>query len=314
MKTKKWLSATVVSSFLIGSVLTGCSSGEESGNESSDGQTVVEMSGWGASPEEQELLEETLDSFEEEHPDIDVKFQTISDQYMDVMKTRLIGGEAADVFYLDASEAPGLMSKEVLEPLDEYVTDDFDVDDFEKPLVDAFKQGGKTYGFPKDFSTLALFYNKKAFEEAGLTEPPKTMDEIREYAKKLTVDEDGDGKPEQYGLGLAKELARQFYKLDSYGANLVDKDGNAAFASKEAIEALQPVVDQYRKDKTSALPSDVGAGWGGEMFGQGEAAMVVEGNWAVPFLENNFPDLSLERQKFRRLMAKRPLRRSQLRM
>ena len=291
MKTKKWLSATVLSSFLIGSVLTGCSSGEESGSKDSGDKTVVEMSGWGASPEEQNLLEETLASFEEAHPDIDVEFQTISDQYMDVMKTRLIGGEAADVFYLDASEAPGLMSKGVLEPLDDYVTEDFDLDDFEKPLVDAFKQDGKTYGFPKDFSTLALFYNKKAFEEAGLNGPPKTMDELREYAKKLTVDEDGDGKPEQYGLGLAKELARQFYKLDSYGAKLVDKDGNAAFASKEAIEALQPVVDQYRKDKTSALPSDVGAGWGGEMFGQGEAAMVIEGNWAVPFLENNFPDL-----------------------
>lgn len=288
----KWLSTIAVSSVLAGSILTGCSGGDESSNSGDSGEkTIVKMSGWGASPEEQALLEETLKTFEEKHPKIDVEFQTISDQYMDVIKTRLIGGEAADVFYLDASEAPALMSKGVLEPLDDYVTEEFDVADFEQPLLEAFKQDGTTYGFPKDFSTLALFYNKKAFEEAGLSGPPKTMEELREYAEKLTVDEDGDGTPDQYGLGLSKELARQFYKMNAHGAKLVDDKGNAAFASKEAIDALQPVVDQYRKDKTSALPSDVGAGWGGEMLGQEKAAMVIEGNWAIPFLENNFSEL-----------------------
>ena len=245
----------------------------------------------GASPEEQELLEETIAAFEESHPNIDVTFETISDQYMDVIKTRLIGGEAADVFYLDASEAPALMSKGVLEPLDNYVTDEFDVNDFEQPLLDAFKQDGTIYGFPKDFSTLALFYNKKAFEEAGLSGPPKTWDELIEYSEKLTVDKDGDGKIDQYGVGFAKELARHFYKLKAYDGQLVDEDGKAAFASEEAIKALQPIIDQYREDKTATIASDVGAGWGGEMFGQEKAAMVIEGNWAIPFLENNYQDL-----------------------
>jgi multiple sugar transport system substrate-binding protein len=266
--------------------------GEKETADTNNEETVtVTLSGWGASPEEQDLLQETLAAFEDVHPNIKVDYQVIADQYMDVIKTRLIGGEAPDVFYLDAFEAPALMNKDVLEPLDGYITNEFDVADFEEPLLNAFKYDGTTYGFPKDFSTLALFYNKKAFEEAGLTEPPKTWRELIEYSKQLTVDKDGDGKIDQYGFGVAPELARQLPMIQAYGGKLVDEKGYAAFASPEALQGLQLVIDQYREDKTSAQPSDVGTGWGGEMFGQGKAAMVIEGNWAIPYLKNTFPDI-----------------------
>ncbi|SFF67437.1 carbohydrate ABC transporter substrate-binding protein, CUT1 family [Halobacillus alkaliphilus] len=292
MRGNKWFAALGISSLLLGSALAGCSNSEESSSQTnSDGKTVVELNGWGSSPEEEELLKETITAFEEEHPNIQIKHEVIADQYMDVIKTRLIGGEAADVFYLDALDAPSLMQQDVLEPLNDYMTEDFDVGDFEDPLVNAFKSGGTHYGFPKDFSTLALFYDKQAFEEAGLEGPPENWEELREYAEKLTVDEDGDGTPERYGLGFAKELARQFYKFQPYGGKLVTEDGKAAFANEKSVEALKPIVDMYKNEKTAGLPSDVGAGFGGDMFGQQKAAMVIEGNWTIPFLENNFPDV-----------------------
>ena len=59
---------------------------------------------------------------------------------------------------------------------------DFDVADFEKPLIKAFQHDGKTYGFPKGYSTLALYYNKKMLAEAGV-EVPKTWDELKEASK-----------------------------------------------------------------------------------------------------------------------------------
>lgn len=291
MKFNKMLAAVGVTGILMGATLVGCSNESSGQDGSGDGEQVtVELAGWGASPEEEELLQQTLDAFEEEHPNIKVKHEVIADQYMDVMKTRLVGGEAADVFYLDAFEAPGLAKTGVLEPLDDYVTEEFDTDDFQDPLLNAFKFDGTQYGFPKDFSTLALFYNKEKFEEAGLEGPPQTWDELREYAEKLTVDEDGDGTPEQYGLGFSSELARQFYKLEPYGAKVVGENKEAAFASDKAVEALQPIVDM-KQNKIAALPSDAGTDWGGDMFGQGKAAMVIEGNWTVPFLDSNFTDL-----------------------
>jgi multiple sugar transport system substrate-binding protein len=300
-KLKKFLLLSLVLTMAISVGLAGCGAATD---EAQEGKTeekdtaakkeeavTVTLSGWGASPEEQELLQETLTAFEESHPNIKVDYQVIADQYMDVIKTRLIGGEAPDVFYLDAFEAPTLMAQDVLEPLDGYVTEEFDVADFEEPLLNAFKYDGTTYGFPKDFSTLALFYNKKAFEEAGLTEPPKTWEEFLNYSKKLTVDTNGDGEIDQYGFGVAPELARQLPMIQAYGGQLVDKNGYAAFASPEGLQGLQLVIDQYRNDKTSVQASDVGTGWGGEMFGQGKVAMVIEGNWAIPYLKNTFPNI-----------------------
>ncbi|MBE3554882.1 MAG: ABC transporter substrate-binding protein, partial [Thermicanus sp.] len=232
-----------------------------------------------------------LADFEAKYPNIKVKFDVIQDQYMDVMKTRLVGGEAGDVFFLDSSEAPGLIQQGILEPLNPYVTDDFDVADFEEPLLNAFKQGDTYYGFPKDYSTLGLFYNKKMFAEAGIKEPPKTWDELRAVSKQLTKDTNGDGKIDQYGLGVAPELARQYFMVLAYGGKVVDENHMAAFATPEGIQGLQLVIDQYRKDKTSVQPSDVGGTWGGDMFGQGKVAMVIEGPWAIPYLQDTFKDL-----------------------
>ncbi|TDL31509.1 ABC transporter substrate-binding protein [Jeotgalibacillus sp. S-D1] len=281
---KKWFASVSMSLLLAGSVLAGCSSdnGGEGESGDSDGKTTVTLAGWGGNPTEQELLEQTLADFEEKNPDIDVKLEVIADQYMDVMKTRLIGGEGPDVFYLDAFEAPAMIESGVLEPLDNYVTEDFDVADFEEPLLDAFKQDDITYGFPKDYSTLALFYNKTMFEEAGV-EVPTTWEEMMEVSKTLTKDG-------VYGFGVAPELARQYYVAESLGGKVVE-DNQANFGADQVIEALQPVIDQHNVDKTSAQPSEVGASSGGDMFGQQRAAMVLEGNWNIPYLEETFPDL-----------------------
>ncbi|WP_139991897.1 ABC transporter substrate-binding protein [Paenibacillus paridis] len=272
-----------------GSTETNNGTKQEATKEPAAEQVTVTLAGWGASPEEQDLLNQTLKEFETKYPNVKVNYEVIADQYMDVIKTRLIGGEGPDVFYLDAFEAPGLIERNVLEPLDSYVTPEFDVADFEQPMVDAFKQEGVSYGFPKDFSTLAMFYNKKDFAEAGITAPPTTWDELEEAAVKLTKKE-GD-KTVRYGFGVAPELARQMFMIQAFGGKVSDDEGNAAFASPDALKGLQLVTDMHNVDKASGEPKEVGAGWGGEMFGQGKASIVFEGNWAIPFLEQNYKDL-----------------------
>ncbi|WP_010495978.1 ABC transporter substrate-binding protein [Paenibacillus elgii] len=291
---KKSLSVILSVGLASSMVLAGCAKEEAkpapAGDAPKSGEPVtVTLAGWGSSPEEQDLLKQTIKEFESKHPNVKVKYEVIADQYMDVIKTRLIGGEGPDVFYLDAFEAPALIEKGVIEPLDSYVKPEFDVADFEEPLLNAFKVGGKTYGFPKDSSTLAMFYNKKHFEEAGITKPPTTWEELQDAAKKLTKTE--GGKTVRFGFGVAPELARQMYMAQAFGGKVSDDKGNAAFASPEALKGLQLVVDLHNKDKSSGEPKEVGAGWGGEMFGQGKASIVFEGNWAIPFLNNNYKDL-----------------------
>ncbi|OKH52261.1 ABC transporter substrate-binding protein [Calothrix sp. HK-06] len=254
--------------------------------------TTVKLSGWGASPAEQKLLTSVLRDFEAQHPTIKVKYEQIADQYMDVMKTRLVGDAAPDVFYLDALEAPFLMSQNVLEPLDGYIKPEFELTDFEPTLLDTFKYRATIYGLPKDYSTLALFYNKQAFANAGLENPPQTWEELRAYAKKLTIDTNKDGRIDQYGFGENAELARQVYQIKAYGGQVVNRESRAAFAEQARLQGLQSVVDQYRNERSSAQKSDVGTNSGSEMFGQGKAAMVIEGNWAIPYLRDTYPKLN----------------------
>ena len=265
--------------------LTSCSSPVK------EGVTTVTLSGWQSNPNEKQLLEQVLNRFESHHPNIKVKHEIINDQYMDVIKTRLIGDAAPDIFYLDAFEAPLLMKYGVLEPLNSYINEQFDLADFQSSLLKAFQWQGQLYGLPKDFSTLALFYNKIAFKESGIQQPPKSWNELRKDSKKLTIDKNRDGRKEQYGLGLSPELSRQYFMMTAFGGRLVDKNGKAILASPESLKGLQLVIEQYRKDKSSAQPSDVGANSGSEMFGQGKAAMVIEGSWAIPYLKETFPRL-----------------------
>ena len=265
--------------------LTSCSSPVK------EGVTTVTLSGWQSNPNEKQLLEQVLNKFESQHPNIKVKHEIINDQYMDVIKTRLIGDAAPDIFYLDAFEAPLLMKYGVLEPLNPYIKEKFNLTDFQPSLLKAFQWRGQLYGLPKDFSTLALFYNKRAFKASRIYQPPKSWNELRNDSKKLTIDKNNDGRKEQYGLGLSPELSRQYFMMTAFGGRLVDQKGNAILASSASLKGLQLIIDQYRKYKTSAQPSDVGANSGSEMFGQGKAAMVIEGSWAIPYLKQTFPKL-----------------------
>ena len=252
---------------------------------------TVRLSGWQSNPNEKQLLEQVLNQFEIQHPNIKVKHETINDQYMDVIKTRLIGDAAPDVFYLDAFEAPLLMKYGVLEPLNSYINPEFNLNDFEPTLLKAFQLDDRIYGLPKDFSTLALFYNKKAFQAAGINQAPQTWSELRDDSQKLTVDQNQDGRKEQYGFGIAPELSRQYFMMTAFGGQLINQQENAAFFTSESLKGLQLIIEQYRKDQSSAQPSDVGASTGSEMFGQGKAAMVIEGTWAIPYLQETFSQL-----------------------
>jgi multiple sugar transport system substrate-binding protein len=254
-------------------------------------KVTIKLSGWGASSVEQKLLKQLLQDFELKHPGIKVKYEVINDRYMDVIKTRLIGEAAPDVFYLDALEAPFLMSQNVLEPLNSYIKPEFDLSDFEKSLLNSFKYDNQIYGFPKDYSTLALFYNKQAFNKKGLTNPPATWKELRTYSQRLTEDSNKDGRIDRYGFGEITELARQAYKIKAFGGQIVTQNGYANFASPQALKGLQLAVNQYQKELTSAQKTDVGTNSGSEMFAQGKVAMVVEGNWAIPYLKETFPNL-----------------------
>jgi multiple sugar transport system substrate-binding protein len=266
--------------------IAGCQSTERTPTK-----IVVTLGGWQSNPQEGKRLDEVLRQFTAKYPQIEVRRETINSQYMDTLKTRLIGEVAPDVFYLDAVEAPAMMKYGVLESLDGYIKPEFQLEDFEPNLLSAFRYEGTLYGIPKDFSTLALFYNTDAFREVGLRQPPQTWQQLQEMAEKLTIDTDRNGKIDRYGMGLIPELSRQVFTIEAFGGKLIDANSRAAFAEPAGLQGLQSIVDWYRQGNSTAQPADVGSQSQTEAFGRGKIAMAIDGPWAIPYLRETFPKL-----------------------
>lgn len=159
-------------------------------------------------------------------------------------------------------------------------------------LVDVFaeasRQGGKLWSFPFNKSVRCLYYNKAHFEAAGLDPErgPRTWQEYRDYARKLTVDADGDGKPERWGF--ASQITASMFEnlIVQNGGSLVNADGTqVAFDSPEGVEALQFMADLLVHDGTSLVSS--GFEYQNE-FLAGKVAMIEGSSVTLAFLEGKY--------------------------
>jgi multiple sugar transport system substrate-binding protein len=189
-----------------------------------------------------------------------------------------------DLFYLSTDQMAAYAATDSLEPYAESLSN---ADDFYPNLREAFTYNGQFMCAPKDFSTLALIINSDMWADAGLTDGdiPTTWDELAAVAAQLTTDE-------HVGLAFGPEVQRIGVFMAQAGGAFIDDDGvTAVVDSPENAEALQYVKDQMAAGSFS-YSSDLGAGWGGEAFGNGLAAMVIEGNWIQGAMTNDFPDVN----------------------
>jgi multiple sugar transport system substrate-binding protein len=193
-------------------------------------------------------------------------------------------GEPADVFYLSTDAFAGYAANGSLES---YGEDLENQDDYYPALREAFTYEDELYCAPKDFSTLGLVINSAKWEEAGLTEEdiPTTWDELASVAEQLTTED-------TVGLAFSPEFQRLGVFTAQAGGGLVT-DGEATVASPENVEGLN-FAKQMMTDGVAAYSSELGAGWGGEAFGKGLAAMVIEGNWIAGAMTNDFPDVEYQ--------------------
>jgi multiple sugar transport system substrate-binding protein len=155
-------------------------------------------------------------------------------------------------------------------------------DDIYPGLKDAFTYGGEWYCPPKDFSTLGLVYDKAAFADTGI-EPPTNMEELAAAAKALTT-------ADRKGLVFGPELARAGVFMLANGGYIVNDEVTEMTLDSDANRAaLQYLADLFTAGH-AATPAQIEAGWAGEALGKGQAAMVIEGNWVIGFLAENFPE------------------------
>jgi multiple sugar transport system substrate-binding protein len=190
-------------------------------------------------------------------------------------------GEPADVFYVGSDLFAGYAEQGSLLP---YASDLENADDFYPNLKEAFTYDDEFVCAPKDFSTLGLVINTAAWQAAGLSDAdvPTTWDELHQVAQKLTT---GD----QTGLVTSPEFQRLGAFMTQAGGGLVT-DGAATADDPANVEALS-FVKSMLADGSMKFAADVDAGWGGEAFGTGKAAMTIEGNWIAGAMSADYPDV-----------------------
>lgn len=302
--------ATALSIALV-AFAAGCGGGSSSDEPNTAGQaastdktpvTITLRHPW--TGDEKALFEQALAGFSKKYPWITVKAVGYPDSdtfdQQIVIKT-INAGNPPDAFLSFGPDYVGqYCAKDLWQDLTPYMQGDgVTIEQFSAAAITYTNFDGKQCALPSLTDAYGLYYNKDLFAKAGLTEPPKTMTELMEYAKKLT-EKNADGSIKVAGfvpmqdwgqLGIA-DLAR------SFGASYFDDSGQPQLASHpgwaSAFEWQKELIDwygydnilkfygQYNNDEFS--PQNA--------FQSGKVAMMFDGEWRTAFIRREAPDLN----------------------
>ena len=233
-----------------------------------DGKDItVELWEWGSD----DLFQKVIDGYTAIHPNVTIKLVNNPwEDYWTKLPLALDGEKGPAIFNVHNSYHENLIN--YMAPLD------IPLEDLQADFtgVDAHVIDGNVYYIDYGMMTGSVYYNKAMWEAAGLTENdiPKTWDEFREVAKKLTI-KDGD-KLVQAGLNFNDDFHQNYLLGLNYqmGENLFKEDGKTPNIDSDAMkQTMQMLVDMYEVDGVGS--KDFGEK-GADSFGQGQSAMVIQ--------------------------------------
>lgn len=235
---------------------------------------------------------DTLSTYNTDSSVGEVEFVPQANQW-DVTRTALAGGSGPDVVITPGpSFVFELANAGLLLPLDDYTSSlgwDKDIVSWALSLGSV---DGKLYSIPVELETMILYYNKTLFEQNGWT-PPKTIDELMTLAQTI---QDAGIMPFS-GSNSEWRPANEWYASAFFNASAGPQ------AVYEALNGTRPWTDEAFVKAISDLDTLQQNGWisGGlenyytlttdeywSAFGNGEAAMVIEGSWAMGTIGDNF--------------------------
>ena len=248
----------------------------------------------------QKVLDEAIADFEAKNPGIKIEQTVVSwGEAHSQFVTGLAAGVAPDIQMLGTPWNAEFYNMGALAAGDEYLTADFK-DKFLPRALEAVVFDGKIYGIPWEGSDWGFFYRKDLFEKAGLdpNKPPENWDQLVEYAKKLTVTE--NGKVVQWGV----ELPAGGWEGDDYfdqflwqADNPIAKINDAGLwvstlSEPSGLQAAQFYYDLVNTYKV--MPSDVvGKTWEDVKndFVFGKVAMIYDGGWTVGVIKDTAKEI-----------------------
>ena len=268
-----------------------------SGGDGGDGgDEQVELSFAIFSPDQQPAIQQVVDAFEDENPNISVTLQVIPwVDYWNTLQTSSAGGTGPDVAWMLGAKLGPYVDGGALRPLDDAIAEaELDVSAYPQPLVELYQRDGVTYALPKDFDTIGLWYNKALFDAAGVDYPTAdwTWDDVIENAQALT-----DVENDVYGFGAPLDAQGGYYNtIYQAGGYVISSDGTTSGyddpASIEGIRFWTDMINKYHVSPDLQSFSDTEAV---AQFMSGRIAMLYTGSfYATRFANDEYASANFD--------------------
>lgn len=242
-------------------------------------------------PPNRDVLQHLVDKFNQTHPDIQVDSLYVGqpDQQMPKILAAVVGNAPPDLLWYNSTIAGQLVELDALLPLDEMLETSPVKAEIDPALFESMELNGKIWSVPFATNNVGVFYRPSLFKAAGITELPKTWQELRQVAKKLTADTNGDGKIDRYGIFLpfGKGEFTVFIWLPfmwSGGGELVGGESQNA-AAVELTDNIGAIAGlQYWRDLItdgSVILSSPERGFETDALLSGKVAMQFTGPWTL---------------------------------
>lgn len=185
---------------------------ESTTNDKNEGKTTaapVQLQYWTDDRHDQEYIKEMVTRFNETNEDnIQVELTVMSENYTQSVDIAFSSNQAPDILRLKSANTEAFFKKGYLQPIDSYLTDDMKAK-FSSVIIDGVNRfDGQIYSLPNTGLTLRLVYNKDLFDKAGITNPPATLQEMVDAAKKITEVGKSEGI---YGFALNFKNPKQAF-------------------------------------------------------------------------------------------------------
>src|SRR3954451_6223958 len=262
------------------------------GGSSSSSNGVINVTVWhGYEDIEGKAMTSAAARFNATHSKIHVTVQNYgnADYALQKVLTAIRGGSYPDIAYLYGSWAANISRSPTAVDLSSKIKEPgVDWNDFWPAERQAVQVGGKVIGMPALVDNLALVYNKKLFDQAGIPYPNAgwTWDDFRAAAQKLT-----DPSAKQFGWAYVADGSEDtVWRFDALlwqaGGDILNSDNTKAeFNSPAGVQAATLLQQMATVDHSVYL--DNGNGNYANLFNSGKIAMLFTGPWDL----SSFPDV-----------------------
>jgi multiple sugar transport system substrate-binding protein len=259
----------------------------------------VQLEIWGAwTGRELRQFNQIFDGFTQKYPWITVKsVGGVGDQKI---INAINGGQPPDVVLSFTLDNVGqFCASGAWQDLTPYMQQtDFDLSQFPEAALQYTSFNGSQCALPFLTDAYGLYYNQDMFDKAGIKEPPKTLSELFDDAKKLTVfNPDGSIKVAGFVPWFGYYEFSTVVMGNMFNAKWYSEDGTkSAVATDPAWKDLftwqKKFVDFYGADNLRQFVAGAGDEFStAHDFYTGRVAMNLDGEWRTAFLANEKPDL-----------------------